>query len=78
MGIVMEISVEEHEVITAAIVIASRNCNGGVRTLVQPDGLIMTNYVPFRKYFRDHVFSKQHQDLALKVWENVYNGTENS
>jgi hypothetical protein len=63
---------EEKEIIENAIKIASGYANGGVRTFVNPDGSLISNYVPYRLYFSKHSFTDEHKQLALKVWKEIY------
>jgi hypothetical protein len=44
---------------------------GGVRTMVDPEGYTMTNYVPFRKHFRAHPYTKGHCQHAIKSYKDA-------
>ena len=66
----VEISLKEQEIIRDAITISSQYANGGVRTIVYPDGTMSTNYVHFREH--QWVWTQAHSEFVIKTWNEVY------
>jgi len=64
-------TLHEQEIIKQAIEL---NGQGGVRTFIDIDGTFASNYVPYRKYFKDVLWTKEHQEYAISVWKEFYAG----
>ena len=62
---------EEYSLIKTAIDLSRRYFNGGVTCLINQNGDFLTNYVPFRQYFREHDFTGEHKKFAIEYLTNA-------
>lgn len=60
----MSINSEVIKIIDDAIDISNQQANSGVNTYLMIDGTIMTNYVPFRKYFLNNNWTQEMSDYV--------------
>jgi len=44
------------------------NGQGGVKTIPLIDGILMTNYVPFRQYFIDHLWTENMSNYVKSIF----------
>jgi len=58
---------EEKQIIEDAIRLSFSYANGGVRTFVDPEGYISTNYVKFRRHQWN--WTDEHCKYAIEIWK---------
>ncbi len=54
------------KLIKEAILLSRQQYNGGVRCLINSDGQFQTNYVPLREYTREHPFTVENNEFAIR------------
>ena len=64
------IDANEEKIIIEAIDLSAKGL-GGVRTIPLIDGALLTNYVPLRRWFREHPWTTEHSEYVKSLYKEA-------